>query len=175
MPSTIITFQRTKENSSKEFTTGKQYPTLNPTFSEKNFRQSIAYSDTIMDSLITNSTTMIQPSSQLGQTTPTTRTTLGRTRISFPQNTTTALLDLSWYINNIYGPQHSVTTKQADGTYHIYQNIQIGEISGIQYNLNRKRFEPKEVHLDLDYLQRALEEYQFLDTFAEDPEISKEP
>ena len=69
------------------------------------------------------------------------------------------------YINRIYGPQHFVTTKQSDGTYHIYRNIRIGEIPGIQYNLNRNRFEPREVHLDFEYLRSALEEYQFRDIF----------
>lgn len=119
-----------------------------------------------------NLTTMTQPSSQSELTT---QMTHGQTRISLPRTTATAPLDLIWYINNIYGPQHFVTTEQLDGTYHIYHNMRIGDISEIQYNLNRKRFEPRNVHLDLEYLQRVLEEYQFLDMFMEDSEISEKP
>ena len=82
-----------------------------------------------------------------------------------------APLDLSWYINNVYGAGHFVTQKQIDGTYHIYRNVCIGHIPEIQYNLDRKCFEPKDIHISTELLEQALEEYQFLNTFAEDPEI----
>ena len=81
-----------------------------------------------------------------------------------------ALLDLTRYINSIYSAGHFVTPKQADSTYHIYRDIHIGHIPEIQYNLDRKCFEPKDVHINLELFERALEEYQFLNTFAEDPE-----
>ena len=130
------------------------------------------YSDETTNDL---STTTSTPSSQLDQRQ--TLTTLGRTGISLPQTEATAPLDLSLYINRIYGPQHFVTTKQSDGTYHIYHNIRIGEIPGVQYNLNRNRFEPREVHLDFEYLRSTLEEYQFRDIFDlfEDPETPEKP
>ena len=86
------------------------------------------------------------------------------------QSGTSPLLDLSWYINNIYGPGHFVTQKQSDGTYHIYRNVHIGHIPEIQYNLDKKCFEPRDVHINLESFERALEEYQFLNTFAEDLE-----
>ena len=100
---------------------------------------------------------------------PTTTSTLirlapGRTPISAP-------LDLSWYINNVYGAGHFVTQKQTDGTYHIYRNVCIGHIPEIRYNPDRKRFEPRDVHITTELLEQALEEYHFLNTFAEDPEI----
>ena len=81
-----------------------------------------------------------------------------------------ALLDLSWYTNNIYGSGHSVTPKQTDGTYHIYHNMCIGHVPEIQYNLDRKCFEPRDIHISTELLEQALEEYQFLNMFAEDPE-----
>ena len=46
----------------------------------------------------------------------------------------------------------------------------IGHIPEIQYNLNRKHFEPKDVHISTELLEQALEEYQFLNMFAEDLE-----
>ena len=49
----------------------------------------------------------------------------------------------------------------------------IGHIPEIQYNLDRKRSEPKDVHISTELLKQALEEYQFLNTFAEDPETPK--
>ena len=118
------------------------------------------------------STTTSTPSSQRDQRQ--TLTTLGRTKISIPQTEATAPLDLSLYINNIYGPQHFVTTKQSDGTYHIYRNVQIGEISGIEYNLNRNRFKPRNVHLDFTHLENALKEYKPLGTLTGDPEQKSE-
>ena len=46
----------------------------------------------------------------------------------------------------------------------------IGHIPKIQYNLARKCFESRGVHISTELLEQALEEYQFLNTFAEDPE-----
>ena len=63
-----------------------------------------------------------------------------------------------------------MTHRQADGTYHIYCDIHIGHIPEIQYNLDRKCFEPRDIHINLRSFERALEEYQFLNTFAEDPD-----
>ena len=153
----------TKGLSLKKFITEKRLPTYNLTSSKKNSASYTEYSDETTNNL---STTTSTPSSQPDQRQ--TLTTLGWTGISLPQTEATAPLDLSLYINRIYGPQHFVTTKQPDGTYHIYRNIRIGEIPGIQYNLNRNRFEPREVHLDFEYLRSALEEYQFRDIFEED-------
>ena len=84
-----------------------------------------------------------------------------------------ALLDLTQYINSVYGTGHLVTHRQADSTYHIYRDILIGHIPEIQYDLDRKRFEPRDVHINLRSFERTLEEYQFLNMFAEDPEIPK--
>ena len=49
----------------------------------------------------------------------------------------------------------------------------IGHIPEIQYNLDRKCFEPRDIHISTELLEQALEEYQFLNTFAEDPEKPK--
>ena len=70
----------------------------------------------------------------------------------------------------MYGAEHFVTQKQSDDTYHIYRNVCIGHIPEIQYNLDRKHFEPKDIHISTELLEQAIEEYQFLNTFAEDPE-----
>ena len=70
----------------------------------------------------------------------------------------------------MYGTGHFVTPKQSDGTYHIYHNVYIGHIPEIQYNLDRKCFELRDIHISTELLEQALEEYQFLNTFAEDPE-----
>ena len=70
-----------------------------------------------------------------------------------------ALLDLSWYTNNIYGSGHFVTPKQTDSTYHIYRNMYIGYIPEIQYNLDKKHLEPKDVHISTKLLEQVLEEY----------------
>ena len=64
-----------------------------------------------------------------------------------------------------------MTQKQADDTYHIYRNVCIGYIPEIRYNSDRKRFEPKDVHISTELLEQALKEYHFFNTFAEDPEI----
>ena len=163
----------TKGLSLRKFITEKRSPTYNLTSSKKNSASYTEYSNETVNDL---STTTSTPSSQPDQRQ--TLTTLGRTKISIPQTEATAPLDLSLYINRIYGPQHFVTTKQPDGTFHIYRNIRIGEIPGIQYNLNRNRFEPRDVHLDFEYLRSALEEYQFrdiFDVFEEDPEIPRIP
>ena len=82
-------------------------------------------------------------------------------------------LDLTWYINSIYGAGHFVTHRQADSTYHIYCDIHIGHIPEIRYNLDRKCFQPRDVHINLRPFEQALEEYQFLNMFAEDPEKPK--
>ena len=89
-------------------------------------------------------------------------------RLACGQTAISALLDLSWYINNIYGAGHFVTPKQLDGTYHIYHNVYIRHIPEIQYNLDRKRFEPRDIHISTESFEQALEEYQFLNTFAEE-------
>ena len=81
------------------------------------------------------------------------------------QSGTLPLLDLSWYINNVYRPGHFVTQKQSDSTYHIYRNVHIGHIPEIQYNLDRKCFEPRDVHINLKPFKQV-----FLNTFAEDLE-----
>ena len=49
----------------------------------------------------------------------------------------------------------------------------IGHIPEIQYNLDRKCFEPRDVHISTELLEQVLEEYQFLNTFAEDLEKPK--
>ena len=49
----------------------------------------------------------------------------------------------------------------------------IGHIPEIRYNPDRKRFEPKDVHISTELLEQALKEYHFFNTFAEDPEIPK--
>ena len=46
----------------------------------------------------------------------------------------------------------------------------IRHIPKIQYSLDRKHFEPRDVHISTELLEQVLEEYQFLNTFAEDPE-----
>ena len=104
----------------------------------------------------------------IAQTTTSTpiRLAPGRTPISVP-------LDLTRYINSVYGAGHFVTHRQADGTYHIYRDILIGHIPEIQYDSDRKRFEPRDVHINLRSFERTLEEYQFLNTFTEDPKISE--
>ena len=43
-------------------------------------------------------------------------------------------------------------------------------IPEIQYNLDTKSFEPRNVHITTKLLEQALDEYQFLNMFAEDPE-----
>ena len=60
-----------------------------------------------------------------------------------------APLDLTRYINSVYGAGHFVTHVQADGTYHIYRDILIGHIPEIQYDSDRKCFEPRDVHINL--------------------------
>ena len=40
----------------------------------------------------------------------------------------------------------------------------------IQYNLDTKSFEPRNIHITTELLKQALDEYQFLNMFAEDPE-----
>ena len=44
-------------------------------------------------------------------------------------------------------------------------------IPEIRYNPDRKRFEPKDIHISTELLEQALKEYHFFNTFAEDPEI----
>ena len=53
----------------------------------------------------------------------------------------------------------------------MYRNVCIGHIPEIRYNPNRKRFEPKDIHISTELLKQALREYHFFNTFAEDPEI----
>ena len=50
----------------------------------------------------------------------------------------------------------------------------IGHIPEIQYNPDRKRFEPKDVHISTEFLEQALREYHFFNTFAEDLEIPEQ-
>ena len=83
---------------------------------------------------------------------PTTQLTHGWTVIS-------ALLDLSRYINSIYGTGHF--------TYIATCTLDIPEI---QYDIDRKSFKPRDIHIDTKLLEQALEVLQFLIMFAEDPE-----
>ena len=46
-----------------------------------------------------------------------------------------------------------------------------GHIPEIQYNPDRKRFEPKDVHISTELLEQVIKEYHFFNTFAEDLEI----
>ena len=49
----------------------------------------------------------------------------------------------------------------------------IGHIPEIQYNIDEKHFEPRNIHITTELLEQALNQYQFLNMFAEDPEKPK--
>ena len=89
------------------------------------------------------------------------------------QTAISALLDLRWYINNIYGAGHFITPKQSDSTYHIYHNIYVRYIPEIQYGLDSRCFKPRDIIITTDLLEDTIKEYQFLNTFAEDLEKPK--
>ena len=139
-----------KPNSSTASSSGTELRTQNHTDLKKRYALYTASSDT------TAQTTTSTPI----------RLAPGRTPISAPLDLTRYI-----YINSVYGAGHFVTHVQADGTYHIYRDILIGHIPEIRYDSDRKCFEPRDIHINLRSFERMLEEYRFLSTFAEDPEI----
>ena len=126
----------TKQNYSTASTSETELPTQNRTELKKQYALYTAYLETTAQTTISTPIRLVP----------------GRMPISAP-------LDLTQYINSVYGAGHFVTHIQADSTYHIYRDILIGHIPEIQYDSDRKRFEPRDVHINLRSFERTLDEY----------------